>query len=182
MLSILFWIVAGLGALLAAVLILPVSVRVRAAAGPARVEVFARVLGGALPEFRMLDSRGGPRAGRETTARRRARTAGPAFRTRALRALPRLIGDLLGRFRIVELRAEGTFGLGDPADTGMVYGALVPFLYGGPAVSRLSLDVAPDFDRVCLEGRADATIRFRPAALLPPFVRFGWQAFGPGAR
>ena len=95
------------------------------------------------------------------------------------RAVMRLIGDVLRRIRIDTARLKMRFGLGDPAETGQVFGYLAPLIYGTTPGQAIWLEVEPVFDQAVLEGEAELDLSVVPATLLGPLFRFGWFAFGP---
>jgi hypothetical protein len=67
------------------------------------------------------------------------------------------------------LHAE--FGLDDPADTGRVYGSLVPVLVTANA-RGLDVDCEPNFLRICLAGSCAATLRVVPLSVLAAVVQY----------
>jgi hypothetical protein len=184
-------LVWALAALVAAVVVLaatPVVLRLTASAAPEpRLRLAAAALGGRAPEIALYDStrqrkprRRKPRPG---PARRRTRRAGPRAAASLGPALLRLGSDLASVLRRGRLRVEGRYGLGDPADTGALQGALAaaaPIL--AAVAPGVTLDLHPDFSGARLDGRIEAEARLTPAALLPPFARFAWRAWGSGPR
>jgi hypothetical protein len=83
----------------------------------------------------------------------------------------RLLGDLRRQVRWDDVHLRAEFGLDDPADTGVMYGAMVPLLL---AANRVGLDVGcrPNFAGTCLAGSAGATFGTRPIALLRVLAAF----------
>ncbi len=96
--------------------------------------------------------------------------------SRMLHAAPRLLKGLLSVFRIERLHVKGTAGLADPADTGQLFGAILPLTYILPT-RRFSIDLQPDFNGPSLDCEVDASIRVHPIRIIPPALRFGWQVF-----
>ena len=147
----------------------------------ARVEL--GLLGGWVPGIAVVDTER-PRkrkAGREKEQKhkKRRRKGGGA---RFLQGLPGLVRGLLRPVRVERFILDCTFGLGDPADTGQLYGMLAPVQrgtagLGGPG-TRITL--VPDFERARLEGRADVVLSLVPVRWLPPVLRFAWGTWGPG--
>ena len=95
-----------------------------------------------------------------------------------VRILLRLAGPVfsfgwrvLGATTLEEVRGRLRVGLGDPADTGMLFGgycALAPLLGG----DRVCLQVTPVFDRQVLDGEISARFRIdRPLILAAAGVR-----------
>jgi hypothetical protein len=89
--------------------------------------------------------------------------------------------------RFEEFRLHTTFGLENPADTGIVYGFLTPLLV--VAKTRgLNVDCRPMFLDSGWNGTVSATIHIRPVSVLaalvvflvsPPVIRalgVAWQA------
>ncbi|MCP4384565.1 MAG: DUF2953 domain-containing protein [Hyphomicrobiales bacterium] len=181
MATVALWIVAAIGVLLIAVVSLPLRIRLRARSTPrGRIQVHVAAFGGFVPAICVIDSdRWRAKPKREEKDRRTSRTRNISRSLKLARQLPSLLSELIRRFRIFQIRAEGEFGLDDPADTGVVFGLLAPFVYGIPRTSGISLDVRPVFGQPCLSGRLDATVAVSPATLLPPVFRFAWRTFGP---
>jgi hypothetical protein len=94
-------------------------------------------------------------------------------------AVVRLIGDILRRIRVDVARLQMRFGLGDPAETGQVFGYLATMIYGAAPDRTIWLEIEPVFDRAMLEGQAELDLSVVPVSLLGPLFRFGWSAFGP---
>ncbi|ROU02954.1 hypothetical protein [Histidinibacterium lentulum] len=90
---------------------------------------------------------------------------------RLLRALPDLIADSLRGVEVISLHLSGRFGLADPAETGMLWGRLCPFLWASPAL-RGAVDLAPDFDGERFDGEGALTLRLWPLWLIGPALRF----------
>lgn len=186
MLAFVLWLLLGLLAVILVVLATPVLIRIDGRAGPApSLRIVLRLLGGLTPPMVLADS---ARAGR-AKPRKAVRTEKPErkvpgkprkrFDSRVIGAVPRLIGNVLGKVHFDELNLDAEFGLGDPAATGEAFGMMTPLLYGLPPSERVSLAVRPDFERTVLSGRIGALIRVTPLAFVPPAIRFGWVAFGP---
>ena len=161
-------------------LLLPVELDLQLSADPAVTYlVSARALGGVAPRLTLAGSRRKrpkPAPTRKKRAKSRTKSGrGPAV----LSALPRLLGDLLRAIKLRSLSLRGEFGLGDPAMTGQLYGALTPLIYGCSGVSCVQVSLWPNFQCVRLNGDLKTRLRITPIALLPPFLRFVWRAFGP---
>lgn len=172
------WVLFGLiGAVLivaVAVLACPVRVRFKAdVEARARVRVLLELLDGRVPAMTLYDS-WQPRKQKRKAEDKRP----PKPRKARHRQMPppgavlRLVTDILARIRIRRLRIGGVVGLGDPAATGQLYGAICTLKYGlpgGPAV----IDVVPDFGAPRFQGRAEGVFSVRPLALVPPALRVG---------
>lgn len=153
-----------------------------------QLRVAARLLGGLTPAIPIHDSsrravKVKRRPGRRTGAKgkRQARTRRPkaARVVRAVRATPRLLGDLLRPIHLTRLAVDADVGLADPADTGQLFGLFTALRYARPSGSTISVDVRPDFTGPRASGRLDAELSFIPVAFVPPGVRFAWRVFGP---
>lgn len=96
------------------------------------------------------------------------------LRTRGLlRQVKVLLRDLLGCLKIRDLIADFRVGLGQPADTGLLF-ALI-----GPTTSWLStsfhhqIRVQPSFtDEATFEGHLSGAVRLRPIQLVIPLLKF----------
>ncbi|MBR9652178.1 DUF2953 domain-containing protein [Thalassovita aquimarina] len=181
-LQILVW---GVLALLTAIVLLaalPLRIALTGEAGAvARLRVTIGLMGGMAPGLVVYDS-ARPRKPRKKKARkkpkrRKGRTGKGSVRLAG--EFPVLLRGLLRQIRFEEFRLQGRFGLGDPADTGTVFGMLSPILYGLPARRGVTIALAPDFDTACLDGQLRAALRITPITLLPPILRFVWRVFGP---
>ncbi len=112
-----------------------------------------------------------PTKSRRDRAQKRRTTAKRV--KRAIRAFPRLLRRLLGAFSLDQLKVQGTLGLSDPADTGMLFGVVEPLNYI-PLGERVEIDLHPSFDGARLEGLCAISIRVVPILLIWPFLAFGW--------
>ncbi|MCR9087802.1 MAG: DUF2953 domain-containing protein [Rhodobacteraceae bacterium] len=118
-----------------------------------------------------------PKAGDTQQDRKRRRRGGPFGAQRMLRAVVRLLMDILYRIRIGQLTLDARFGLGDPAATGQTYGALMPVVYAAAAFPGVRMNLVPVFDIAELTGAARLNVSLIPVTLIGPALRFGWQAF-----
>jgi len=85
----------------------------------------------------------------------------------------RLFSDTLSAIKIKNLKADLTFGLSDPADTGMFCGFIHALL--GTVYSRCrdcSFSVCPVFMETLLDFRGSAEIRIKIYSLIFPFIKF----------
>lgn len=183
LLAILFWLVVALFVVLVGVLVTPVHLRAHLRNSPQLAyRVDARILGGLSPRIRIVDSL----RPRKTRARKQKKAARSRWKTHGsggpniMSALPRLVSDLLRAVRFEHLRLEAEFGLGDPADTGQLYGLLIPLQYSGYAAQDVSISMRPNFERACLDCELDVRVQVTPASFLLPIIRFAWNAFGVG--
>jgi hypothetical protein len=167
-LAALLWTLAGL--LLAALIALaaPFRLRLRAASGAGRVRLDLRLLDGWAPAIPLVDTDrpGGARTEPPPEPERREKTGRGPMRgldADTLRRLAGLVAEVPSAVHISEARGELALGLGDPADTGAAFGLLSGLAYGVPGGG---LALHPVFDRPCLEGAVDATLRIGTPRLL----------------
>lgn len=178
--AIVIWMIVALFALLVLVLVTPVRVRAQLrSAQHWHVRVDAWLLGGLSPRLPLVDSRR-PRKPRMRQPKPKRKTKNHAAPQGMAKALPRLIKELLQVVHLEELRLDAGFGLPDPADTGQLYGCLLPLQYAGFLPRQASIFLRPDFSGRSFDCEIDGTARFTAAAMIPPAIRFGWRAFGPG--
>jgi hypothetical protein len=100
------------------------------------------------------------------------RTRGLA--TEFLRFVRRMVGSL----HIRQVNADLRFGLDDPADTGIVYGALWPVLFLPAMSSSTTLRMEPVFDSPTFEAAFQGKVRVFPAEMLANIVRFVFSPAG----
>ncbi|MDU8943749.1 DUF2953 domain-containing protein [Ovoidimarina sediminis] len=182
--AILAWLLAAIGALVLCLLVLPLSIELRATATETiRWSVALRLFGGMGPRIalpvrtkRAEAARKEPRDKRRTRNRARRISASPG---RMLRAVVRLVLEILGRFDIRRATLDLRFGCGDPGDTGALYGMLTPLVFGVPPGQTASIRIEPVFDARVFSGQAELDLTLVPARLVPPFLRFGWAVWGP---
>ena len=107
----------------------------------------------------------------------RRRRFGDVFailRTRGLlRQLRVLLSDILNRLKIRDLAADFRVGLGDPAETGLLFALIGPTTFCLSSSFPLQVRVQPSFaDEATFEGYSQGTVRLRPIQLVIPFLRF----------
>jgi hypothetical protein len=89
----------------------------------------------------------------------------------AIRHFAQLVRALLAQTLVRELTLRARAGLDDPADTGMLWGALAPLLaWAGD--QRGSFDLAPEFAGSCLEVRGYGRFTLVPARYLLVLTAF----------
>ncbi len=142
------------------------AVRVRARKPPARPEVVP-VVPGAVPLPERL---------------RRMRLVLRLLRTRGLlRQLARLFRGIMRSVRVRDVRVDVSVGLGDPADTGMLFALIGPFTPLLQAYSRYPITLQPALtDEAAFQGYGRGTIRLQPIRLAGPC--FGFIFSGPAFR
>ena len=94
-----------------------------------------------------------------------ARTEGLAGR------VLRLLRDVASRFSVHPLHLHVVFGLGDPADTGRLFGTMVPFLVAAESYG-LDVQCQPDFEDAGLRGSFSGRVRVRPITLMSLMLGF----------
>jgi hypothetical protein len=63
-------------------------------------------------------------------------------------------------------------GLGDPADTGILFGVITPlFIFTGSS-QTIKINIQPDFERENLEGHAGGALRVYPVRFIKPVILF----------
>lgn len=101
--------------------------------------------------------------------------------------LLRLARDTLRQIHVRQLYLRLILGLDDPADTGRLYGVLVPTLVQATRWSRLDLQVQPDFSRPILLVNGCARVRVIPITVIGVMLGFllsptCWRAFAAVAK
>lgn len=84
-----------------------------------------------------------------------------------------LFSDILHGIKIKRLNSRITFGLADPADTGMLCGylyALAGFIYSRCAYCGFSIN--PVFTNSMIDFRGDAEIRLKIYSMIIPYIKF----------
>jgi len=106
--------------------------------------------------------------------RRRFRDILAILRTRGLlRQLRVLIGDIFSRLKIRDLAADFRVGLGDPAETGLLFALIGPTTFCLSSSFPLQIRVQPSFaDEATFEGYSCGAVRLCPIQLVIPFLRF----------
>ncbi len=85
----------------------------------------------------------------------------------------RLVRDVLGSFNLMHIDADLEAGLGEPADTGMVFGAVWPLLALMPVSLRQQIRLSPNFGtEPVLAGTANGDIRIWPILIIFVILRF----------
>lgn len=177
-LSILLWTFGVLVLGLLALLTLPVDIelRLRSDQSP-KLMASVRFFGGRSSPVRIF----GKGKKKETPAQKHPKQKRNSWvRASALpSSILTLVKDLIGATHVIKLSVDAEFGLGDPAETGQLYGTLSPLIYGTSGFAGADIVLRPNFDHAHLSGVLDATFRVIPIALLAPLARFGWQIFRP---
>lgn len=88
----------------------------------------------------------------------------------------RLLGRLVHSFRL-QGRGRVSVGLGDPVDTGVLFGVADPLV--GWVRSRTGIGIVPNFTGLGVLFDGTGTLSLVPIALIPPAIAFG---FSPGGR
>lgn len=86
--------------------------------------------------------------------------------------LLRLARDMWRQLRVRQLYLHVTFGLDDPADTGQLYGALVPVIIQSGRSTRLDLQIQPDFSQPLLRVAGSGQVRVIPITIIGVMISF----------
>jgi hypothetical protein len=87
--------------------------------------------------------------------------------------LLRLFSDILNGIKIRRLNSRITFGLADPADTGMLCGfiyALTGYIYS--RCTHCGFSINPVFTNSMIDFRGDAEIRLKIYSMIFPYIKF----------
>lgn len=180
--SIILWALSCLVVLLLAAVFSPVRLNIHATAEPhPRLIAHARLFGGIAPSLRIIDSeRKKPKKPKTEKNKKSHKTRGSFNNGPALvQDFIRAIAEILRKIHVEHLSLNIKFGLGDPAETGHLYGLLTPLVYGTNGFARSSIHLQPNFEQRCLSGDLDAQLRFIPGSLAFPVIGFVWTNFGP---
>ncbi|MEE9400359.1 MAG: DUF2953 domain-containing protein, partial [Dehalococcoidales bacterium] len=84
-----------------------------------------------------------------------------------------LVRRVIGCFKIKELSADFKVGLGDPADTGMLFAAIGPAALLSGSTFPCQIRIEPSFQsEAILTGRLQGAVRLQPINLMVPLIRF----------
>jgi hypothetical protein len=176
---VLLWVGVALLMIIALIVLLPIHVVLSWQSDPAKPSTaLLRLFGGVSPAIKVYDSHKPPKAkmkaAHKAPKRRKKRGRGWVPKGDMLAEGMALLRRLLEAVHIDALRLDAEIGLGDPAETGQLYGQLCPLIYttGGHVFVR------PNFETACLQGSALAQLHFAPLGLIWPFARFSWRMFG----
>ena len=90
-----------------------------------------------------------------------------------LKQLKVFLSDILGSLKIRDLLADFRVGLGNPADTGLLFALIGPPTFWLSSSLPLQIRVQPSFaDEATFEGYSRGAVRLRPIQLVIPFLRF----------
>lgn len=173
--GVLGWLLTALLGLLLGALLAPWHVRFIGRTAPLRGRVELRLLAGNAPAIPIPLGRSRKPGGRKRKhGRKEAPRKGTSRRGRPLPAgILDLVFGILAAIRFRRFRVAGRIGLDDPADTGMLWGHLAPFVYGLSAPGR-EIEVSPDFSGPCFDLEARGDIAILPIRLLRAGAAFGW--------
>jgi hypothetical protein len=113
-----------------------------------------------------------PKKGMVITTREKIFWGLKAFRC-LRKPLLRLFSDILNGIKIRRLNSRITFGLADPADTGMLCGfiyALTGYIYS--RCSYCGFSINPVFTNSMIDFRGDAEIRLKIYSMIFPYIKF----------
>jgi len=90
-----------------------------------------------------------------------------------IRQLNSLVKDILRRFKIKNLVADLSVGLGDPADTGLIFALIGPAAALLNSSSPLQIRAQPSFeDDADFAGYSQGMVRLWPIQMVAPLLRF----------
>ena len=90
-----------------------------------------------------------------------------------LRQFKNLIKDILSCFKIGNLEVNFRLGLGDPADTGLLFALITPATLLLSSSFPHQIRIEPSFaDEAVFEGYSHGKVRLRPIQLIPPLLKF----------
>ena len=84
----------------------------------------------------------------------------------------KLAWQLIRTIRVRELEMDLKLGLGDPAETGQLFGLVSPVLANIRSTSSFHINVEPDFQEEDLCGYCRGSVRAYPIRLVPPIILF----------
>lgn len=101
--------------------------------------------------------------------------------------LLRLAQDMWRQLRIRQLHLHLTLGLDDPADTGQLFGIMAPALIQTNRMTKLDLQVQPDFSQPVLLANGRGQLRVIPLTIIAVMLAFllsptCWRAFAAAAK
>lgn len=146
-----------------------------------RLSTSVRLIGGLTPAISFRnDGRKNQQIKTETAAKAKGRALRRSSTDifRAISATPRLLAEILRRLRINHLAVDADVGLGDPADTGQLFGMVLAVTHAMPSKQNVSIVIRPDFAKSRASGRIDAELSFIPLTLIGPGARFAWHIMG----
>ncbi len=95
------------------------------------------------------------------------------LRTKGLpEQLKRLLKNVLGSFKIRDLKANFRVGLDNPADTGLLFAIVGPANLFLSSTFSHEIKLQPAFDEAVFEGYSYGTVRLWPIKLVASFLRF----------
>ena len=152
-LTLLSWLLAAVVVLLLATLLAPLRIEFRASAGEAlRYSLALRLFGQLGPRVSVADSDKPKRQQKKNqTRKKKTKRVQSSARRRAnpkriaLAAL-QLISEIFNRVHVEKAAVDLRYGASDPADTGVIYGSLTPFIYGTCGSRLLRINIQPVFD------------------------------------
>lgn len=106
--------------------------------------------------------------------KRRFKNIFKILRTRGLlKQLKVLLRDILGCLKIRDLAADFRVGLGDPADTGLLFALIAPTTSWLSTSFHHQIRVQPSFtDEATFQGHLSGAVRLSPIQLVIPLLKF----------
>ena len=180
-LTIVLWSFAAVLLLVGAAMVIPLFIEVTVQKNEhLRVSVALRPFGWLGPRIPLPVSRRSRDKKKKTPVKVRSKQGMlPRNPQRIMRPAARLLADIIQRVGVRSMVLDTRFGLGDPGQTGQLFGLFAPLLYGTAGTPHMQVNVEPVFDETVLTGRLELVLTLVPVRLLQPALRFGWHAFGP---
>lgn len=90
-----------------------------------------------------------------------------------LRNVKKLVKGIFSCFKFRDMETDFRIGLGDPANTGLLFAFIGPVAAGIGAANISRISLQPSFeDSPTLEGYSHGAVRMRPLRLVPSLLRF----------
>ncbi len=80
--------------------------------------------------------------------------------------------DAVRALKVRELKANVTVGLGNPADTGMLFAVIVPTMVFFRSLASVNVEVEPDFEEEKLQGYCAGNVRATPLKFMTISILF----------
>jgi hypothetical protein len=174
-LTVVLGILLGAAAIIVLLLVMPLRIELRVAKGDRwQVQTRLQPFSPMGPRIRIPLRAPGAKRAKAKPASRKSASSG-RWRP-SLSGAMRLLGDLVGCFRLERVEVDATVGFSDPAETGAVYGALAALTQSIASCPRTRIAIQPDFTQAILQGSIDLVASLRLIGLLGPLARFAWQS------
>lgn len=175
-LQILLWVIAILLLIAVLVLITPLQIVLSSRNEPgAQTSVDVHPLGGTVGRYRVFDSLRKRRAKKDVARTKDKHTTKRRVPPNWLHKIPGVVARVVRAIHVETLVIDGEFGLGDPAETGRLFGQLTPLIY----CSGGKVNLRPNFQSACWRGSIEAHLRVIPIAFLWPIIGLFVRVYRP---